>query len=66
MGEKGSKKDKEKSKKQISKKHEQQVKKAQDKQPKKNHSIERGGGGLGGGDFSPGGSAHQCGEGTSA
>jgi hypothetical protein len=32
MGDKGGKKDKEKSKKQITKKHEQQVKKAQDKE----------------------------------
>lgn len=35
MGDKGGKKDKDKSKKQISKKHEQKVKKAKDKQPKK-------------------------------
>ena len=35
MGDKGGKKNKEKSKKQSTKKHDEEVKKAQDKQPKK-------------------------------
>ena len=35
MGDKGGKKDKDRSKKQITKKHEQKAKKAQDKQTKK-------------------------------
>jgi hypothetical protein len=36
MGDKGGKKNKDKSKKQMTKKHEQEVKKTQDKQSKKN------------------------------
>ena len=36
MGDKGGKKDKDRSKKQITKKHEQKIKNAQDKQTKKN------------------------------
>jgi hypothetical protein len=35
MGDKGGKKDKDKSKKQITKKHDQKIKEANDKQPKK-------------------------------